>query len=426
MSKFWWQLQQVVDQLWFRSVFLSAIAIAVAVLGLVIGPYVPVSIARTIGSESVETILGIISSSMLAVTTFSLSTMVNGYAAASSGATPRATGLLMRDATSMNVMAVFIGAFIYSLLATILLTTGVYDPGARVVVFASTLVVVTLVVVTLLRWVDYVRRLGRVGETTNAVYEVARTALQARAARPYMGGRPGPRVAREQPVDALPVYAGATGYVQHIAVDVLQSIAERLETSIDVVSLPGAFVSARSPIAYVQGARSQDAAELEAEVADAFSIERSRTFDQDPRFGIIAMSEIASRALSPAVNDPGTAIDVIGRMVMLFDIWSAVDRNQEPKFDRVRVPGLAEKDLFDDAFAPIARDGAAIPEVQIRLQKAFAILTRSRNPAVCEQAYRHSQLAMKHAEQAIQLTDDLERVRAALDRFPSYRDTRRT
>ena len=33
------------------------------------------------------------------------------------------------------------------------------------------------------------------------------------------------------------------------------------------------------------------------------------------------MSEIASKALSPAVNDPGTAINVIGRLVRLLSTW---------------------------------------------------------------------------------------------------------
>ena len=40
-------------------------------------------------------------------------------------------------------------------------------------------------------------------------------------------------------------------------------------------------------------------------IAATFVIGGSRVFDQDPRFGLLVLSEIASRALSPAVNDPG-------------------------------------------------------------------------------------------------------------------------
>jgi uncharacterized membrane protein len=40
------------------------------------------------------------------------------------------------------------------------------------------------------------------------------------------------------------------------------------------------------------------------------------------RFGLITLSEIASRALSPAVNDPGTAIQIISSHVRLFSLWA--------------------------------------------------------------------------------------------------------
>lgn len=55
-----------------------------------------------------------------------------------------------------------------------------------------------------------------------------------------------------------------------------------------------------------------------SQIARAFLIGDERTFDDDPRFGLVVLSEIASRALSPAVNDPGTAIDIIGTFVRLF------------------------------------------------------------------------------------------------------------
>lgn len=87
-----------------------------------------------------------------------------------------------------------------------------------------------------------------------------------------------------------------------------------------------------------------------------------------------AQSEIARRALSPAVNDPGTAIDVVGTLLRLFVLWnepaSAAD-DDALKFDRVEVPEIAVRDMFDDAFTAIARDGAGMVEVAIRLQKAL-------------------------------------------------------
>lgn len=53
-------------------------------------------------------------------------------------------------------------------------------------------------------------------------------------------------------------------------------------------------------------------------IAQAFLLGDVRQFDEDPRFGLIVLSEIASRALFLAVNDPGTAIVIIGTFVRLF------------------------------------------------------------------------------------------------------------
>jgi uncharacterized membrane protein len=53
----------------------------------------------------------------------------------------------------------------------------------------------------------------------------------------------------------------------------------------------------------------------------AFVIGDMRYFDEDPRFGLITLS-VASRALSPAVNDPGTAIQIISSYVRLFSLWA--------------------------------------------------------------------------------------------------------
>jgi uncharacterized membrane protein len=115
------------------------------------------------------------------------------------------------------------------------------------------------------------------------------------------------------------------------------------------------------------------------------------------------LAEIASRALSPAVNDPGTAIDVIGRAVRLLAQWGRFD-SSEIDTDVTRphlwVPAIEVGDMFDDVFMPIARDGAGMVEVQTRLQKAFVALVATDNATFGDAARRHSASALKRAEAA--------------------------
>jgi uncharacterized membrane protein len=87
-----------------------------------------------------------------------------------------------------------------------------------------------------------------------------------------------------------------------------------------------------------------------------------RYFEEDPRFGLITLSEIASRALSPAVNDPGTAIQIISSHIRLFSLYNNSQRRRTSRRNMYTNSStrLAITDLFEDAFRPIARDGALI------------------------------------------------------------------
>ncbi|MCZ9336028.1 DUF2254 family protein, partial [Klebsiella pneumoniae] len=79
----------------------------------------------------------------------------------------------------------------------------------------------------------------------------------------------------------------------------------------------------------------------------------------------------AAKALSPGVNDPGTAIQVIGTGVRLLDVWVQPpedDGPRPPRCDRLLGPGVAAEDLLEDLFGPIARYGAGDLAVAMRLQ----------------------------------------------------------
>jgi uncharacterized membrane protein len=79
---------------------------------------------------------------------------------------------------------------------------------------------------------------------------------------------------------------------------------------------------------------------------------------------------------------------------------------------RVFVPPLAPAEFFDNVFTPIARDGAGMIEVALRLQKALAALA-AMDDAFAAPARECARLALARAEAAMTLDDDRQRVRAA-------------
>ena len=401
-----WNLSQWARRIWVPIALYAALGVVTALATLALKPLVPADLAGRIGAEAVSVILQILASSMLAVTTFSLSIMTSAFGAAASGATPRATALLMDDRVTQRVLATFMGAFVFSLAGLIGLQTGIYEVSGRVILFVVTLAVLAAVVFQLVRWIGHLADYGRLGDTIGRVEAAAAGSLSARMAQPFLGGR---RLTPGLEADlGAPVMAEATGYVQVIDMAGLNDLAQTEGLVLALTALPGSFVHPGVPLLrLLPGAR--PGAETQVALRRRFVIAPARNFEQDPRFGVLALTEIASRALSPAVNDPGTAIDILGRHLRILALWQE-RAEAEVAFPALLVPPLRLSDLMTDAFAAIARDGAGLIEVQIRLQKTLAGLVAQAPWVFGPDARRLSDRALRLAEAALVLEED----RAAL------------
>lgn len=179
----------------------------------------------------------------------------------------------------------------------------------------------------------------------------------------------------------------------------LDEIASEIGATIRVWERPGAFVDSHDPLVSIIGKGNSIEEETEKRILGAFEIGDERRVASDPRYGLILLSEIADRALSPAVNDPGTAIAVLGVQIRLMETWSDnLRETHEVKFENVEVSPLDPEDLLDDAFTAISRDGAAMFEVGSRIQKSLATLKHMGDESLSKAATRHSKLALEQAE----------------------------
>jgi uncharacterized membrane protein len=415
ISKWRWLLDQLTGRLWIRATLFAIVGVATALLGVMAETFVPSEVGDIIGADAVGTLLNVLATSMLATTTFSLGVMISAYSAATSNVTPRATRLLRRDTTSQNVLSTFVGSFLFSLVGIITLTIEGYGERGRLVLFIVTICVIILVVVAILRWIEHVNGLGRVNETTGLVERTTLKAIAARRTAGNLGGHPLRDAALQVPNGAIRIHPDRTGYIQHIDAAGLQDWAARHDATIYLAVLPGALVHPGEPLGWLDGADDVDLEDRHEALRRVFTVADERTFEQDPRFGLIVLAEIASRALSPGVNDSGTAIDVLSRQLRVLLAWAAPHDPADAEIvcPRLYVPPLHDDDLFDDAFTMIARDGADRAEVQIRLQKALEALANVGEPAFRLAARQQARNALARADAALGYEPDRQRVRAA-------------
>lgn len=404
-------LNRVRERLWVRPLAVCLLSIATVFAAKLADGTTLARVVPEIEADSIETLLSIMASSMLVIATFSVASMVSAYASASSTATPRSFTLIVADDASQNALSTFVGAFIFSIVALTAAKNEYFGTAGLFILFMLTVIVFSIVILTFVRWVDSIARLGRMGSTIDKVEKATAAALKRRRDAPTLHGAP----ARSQ-VRGQAVFATSVGYVQHIDIAALQTWAEENEVRVAVAALPGTFAASGRALAYVS-TRPGDRNRIDCKgVVESFLIGSDRRFDDDPRFGLVVLSEIAGRALSPAVNDPGTAIDIVGTLVRLFSLLGepATDDGEDaPKYDRVEVPEVSVRDMFDDAFTAIARDGAGVVEVSVRLQKALRSLASVGHAEMREAAQYHAQLALKRAQMALKLAEDLAAVRDA-------------
>ncbi len=400
--------RQLRERLWVKPLALSILSIVGVYFAWAAGFTSLEQVLPNPTVESLEALLSLLGSSMLVIATFALASMVSAYASASSAATPRSFTLIVADDVSQNALSTFIGAFIFSIISLIALKNDFFLEAGRVGLFALTAVVFAMVILTFIRWADQIARLGGLGMTIEKVEEATVAAMMLRKEAPTLHG-----VQAQRPLpQGQAVHAPTVGYVQRIDTSTLQAWAEEARAWVAVAALPGTFAAPGRPLAYV-GRDDAETAEIDYEqIANAFVIGRERAFDEDPRFGIVTLSEIADKALSPGINDPGTAIAVIGSLVRLFVLWAEPSEDtSEPEFDRVEVPELSVRDMFDDAFTAISRDGAGAVEVMVRLLKALKSLSYVGDPAMRYAAVTYAQLAFARAEKELDLPMDLALVR---------------
>ena len=361
-----WLVRRIARRIWFRAAIISAASVVVAAFAGIVARKVPYHFTGDIGQDAVGTVLEIIASSMLAVTTFSLTAMVSAYSSATQLATPRATQLLISDRMSQNALSTFLGAFIFAIVGIIGLQTCLYGGQGRVLLLIATVLLVALVVITLLRWIAHLAAFGRMSDVIDRVEDAARSAMLTFAGDPYGGGRP----AVPLPEGARPVLADTIGYVTHIDFDRLSAQARRRGIVVHVAAIPGTLVHKGRPLLHVVGGIH----EQDSELVLAFMIERHRDFDHDPRLGLIALGEIAGRALAPATNDPGTAVEVLNALLRTLSELPAQQAFPNGDLPPVHVARPSVDEMVRAGFAPIVRDGAGEEEVAIRTFKVLAAL----------------------------------------------------
>jgi uncharacterized membrane protein len=324
----------------------------------------------------------------LSFVVFTFASLLVAIQVASAQLTPRLIATtLLRDRVVKYTVGLFIFSMMFALSAQNLMENKV---NQLVMLLATLLGIFSLAAFFYL--IDYASRLLRpisllahVGASgiavTESVYPETDQAKEMAEAESIDLGAPG-RVVRHR---------GASAIVVAVDLDALRAEAERSRGIIEFVPQIGDFVAINDPLFNLYGgACAVDEHRLSSSVA--FGSER--VMDQDPTFAFRIVADVALKALSPAINDPTTAVLAMDQLHRLLRTVGMRHLRADELLDRsgkvsviFRTPNW--DDFVDLAFTEIRSCGSnnlqIVRRMRAMIQNLLQTLPRTRHEALLRQ-----------------------------------------
>jgi uncharacterized membrane protein len=385
------RLRQIIDRISHRLSFVPMLYVA----GAIVLVQTVLLFDRTLNDEvlptwlettvdSARSVFSAMAGGLITSITLLLSMMLVAVQLASTQFSPRTLRDWLGNRTLQHAIGLVLGTTVFCLLA-LRSTRDFEEDGDAIVPHVTVLVAVALGVLSLVavvRAVDHLTQSLRVGsvadrvaaETIGVIDRVDETVPGGQAPEIVPGAGPDVPGVVDIPPDAVAVEAPHAGWIQQIDTEALLDAVPEASSAIVAVSI-GSFVPERAPLVWLDRSPVDDTAR--SRLLQAFAIGDERTMQQDVGFGLVQLTDIAVRALSPGVNDPTTACDVI---VHIGDVLLSIWARREPATTRsrdgrtvvlMRTTHLA---YLDRALGPIRRYGRDDPEVMTTLLRTISLV----------------------------------------------------
>ena len=345
----------------------SVIAVALGTCGAVISSleeaqpwlsgWVPTVLFPSSGDPQVaQQILSVIATSTMTVVSIVFAILLMTLTLASMQFSPRILISFSRDRTTQWTLGIFLGTFAYCL-AALPAARSVPHPVSPIATVAIAMVLAGLCVGCLLFFIQHISQAISVNHIVDRIARETEHVIDELMPR-RRGGHPG--VEAESVAHGgteIPILSEVSGYIRFVDIPRLVEFARSHQFQVRVTRKVGQFVPQGVPL-LMASRRSRVDHDRAVDLTAAFDIGPMRTLQQDVEFGVIQIVDIALRAISPAVNDPSTAISCIDQLTRILIRWISrfppeTHVFQPPHVLRVVMPWIDAEDLLDTAVEQI-------------------------------------------------------------------------
>jgi uncharacterized membrane protein len=252
--------------------------------------------------DTARAVLATMASSMFTFIVFVSSALLVAVQLASAQLTPRIIAVVFKDSVTRLSLTVFVFTFTFTLAALLRIKDAVPFLTAHAAAYGC---VVSLAVFLFL--IDHVGKALRPSGALRAVARLGHEVIRSVYPRPLAGlpnKAPEPAAAFDGE-RAQVIVSRTDGVVLAFDIPGLVSLARRADCVIELVPQVGDLAAVGDPLFRIHKG---GAGLTEQALHQSIAVGQERTFEQDPAFALRIMVDIASKGLSPAINDPTTAV----------------------------------------------------------------------------------------------------------------------
>jgi len=396
--------------------FVPALYIIGAVVISRVVPYLPDGLlggAALFSRSTTSTLLSTVASGMIAFTGFVFSMIFVMIQFGSSIYSPRLATFFLHDRVTRNALGIFIATFIYALLTLTTseqLLTGSKIDYAIILVLAGLLGSMAL-------FLGLIQRLSllQVSNILNEIGNRARQVIDEVYPHPYENeDGPSPHRDEDLPEASQTIhYHGGPAILQTIHFEALLRLAVRLKAVIEVEYAIGDTVADNAALLTVYGGKRNI---KKHEVRRLVHFGGQRSIENDPKYALRLIVDVAVRALSAGINDPTTAVQALDQLDDLLRLLGKRRLGSDDILDkagslRVTYPAPDWEDFLSLSIDEVRYYGANSLQVTRRLRALLEDLLED-----LPESRRHAvQAHLEHVDQSImQHFDAIDRRQAKL------------
>jgi uncharacterized membrane protein len=321
-----------------------------------------------------QVMLATIAGSIMTVVSIVFAILLMTLTLASMQFSPRILVNFVRDRVTQWTLGVFLGTFLYCM-AALPAARSLPHPFAPVATVTGALLLALASVIGLIYFIHHISRAVSVNHIVDRIARETEGVIDE--IMPHKRGLVSRRedMAFEPEATEFSVLTDQSGYICFVDSARLLKLAKAHKLRIRVLRPVGHFAPEGSPL-FTVSRKSRLTAELNREFRSAFVIGPMRTMQQDVEFGVLQIVDIALKAISPAVNDPSTAINCIDQLTRILIRWAgrappATLLSDPPYVVRVILPWIDFDHLLDTAFEQIRHYSVNDVAVSLRLLRAL-------------------------------------------------------